>query len=63
MAYFLGLRTVVLASVIGSLFALAAVAILIWHGAGLWRNRTRLSPTARSIGPLLFFLAFHFSFS
>jgi hypothetical protein len=39
MSYFLGLRTVVLASVAGSFLALAAVAILIWHGVRLWRSR------------------------
>jgi len=39
MSYFLGLRTVVLASVAGSFLALAACAILIWHGVRLWRHR------------------------
>jgi hypothetical protein len=39
MSYFLGFRAVVLASVVGSLLAFAAVAILIWHGMRLWRNR------------------------
>jgi hypothetical protein len=44
MSYFLGLRTVVLASVIGSFVALAAIAILVWHGASLWRNRDSSVP-------------------
>jgi hypothetical protein len=39
MSYFLGLRTVVLASMAGSFLALAAFAILIWHGVRLWRHR------------------------
>ncbi len=39
LSYFLGLRTVVLASVAGSFLALVAFAILIWHGVRLWRNR------------------------
>ena len=39
MSYFLGLRTVALASVAGSFLVLAAFAILIWHGVHLWRNR------------------------
>jgi hypothetical protein len=39
MSYFLGLRAVVLASVVGSFLALVALAILIWHGIRLWRNR------------------------
>jgi hypothetical protein len=38
MSYFLGLRAVVLASVVGSLLALVAIAILVWHGVRLWRN-------------------------
>jgi hypothetical protein len=41
MSYFLGLRTVVLASVAGSVLGLAALAILVWHGVRLWRNRGR----------------------
>ena len=39
MSYFLGLRAVVLASVAGSFLALVAVAILVWHGYRLWRDR------------------------
>ncbi len=39
MSYFLGLRTVLPASVAGSFLALTAIAILIWHGVRLWRNR------------------------
>jgi hypothetical protein len=39
MSYFLGLRAVVLASVVGSFLALVAVTILVWHGVRLWRNR------------------------
>ncbi len=39
MSYFLGLRTAVLASVAGSFLALVALAILIWHGVRLWRDR------------------------
>jgi hypothetical protein len=39
MAYFLGLRAVVLASVAGGFLTLAAVTILFWHAARLWRNR------------------------
>lgn len=39
LSYFLGLRTVALASVAGSFLALVASAVLIWHGARLWRNR------------------------
>ena len=39
MSYFLGLRAVVLASVAGSFLALAAFAILGWHGVRLWRGR------------------------
>ncbi len=39
LSYFLGLRAVVLATVAGSFLALAAFAILIWHGVRLWRNR------------------------
>jgi hypothetical protein len=39
MAYFLGLRAVVLASAVGIFLALVAFAILIWHGVRLWRNR------------------------
>ena len=39
MSYFLGLRTVGLASVAGTLVALAATALLIWHAVRLGRNR------------------------
>jgi len=39
MSYFLGLRTVVLASVAGGFLALVALAILVWHGVRLWRDR------------------------
>jgi hypothetical protein len=39
MSYFLGLRRVLPASLAGSLLALAAISILIWHGVRLWRNR------------------------
>jgi hypothetical protein len=39
MSYFLGLRTVVRASLAGSFLVLAACAILVWHGVRLWRNR------------------------
>lgn len=39
MSYFLGLRTIVIASVAGSFLALVAIAILIWHGLRLWRDR------------------------
>ncbi|MFZ0798813.1 MAG: hypothetical protein WCA13_15070 [Terriglobales bacterium] len=38
LSYFLGLRTVLLASVAGSFLALVALAVLIWHGVRLWRN-------------------------
>jgi hypothetical protein len=44
MAYFLGLRTVVLASVAGSFFALAAIAVLVWHAVSLWRDRDSSLP-------------------
>lgn len=39
MSYFLGLRSVVPATAVGSLLALAAVAILLWHAVRLWRVR------------------------
>jgi hypothetical protein len=39
MAYFLGLRAVLPASLAGSFLALVAVAVLIWHGLRLWRER------------------------
>jgi hypothetical protein len=54
MSYFLGLRTVVLASVVGSFLVLAGFAILIWHGVRLWRSR-ELSAVDRTIVILLSF--------
>ena len=39
MAYFFGLRAVLMASLVGSFLALVAVAVLIWHGLRLWRER------------------------
>jgi len=54
MSYFVGLRMVVVASVVGSFLALAAFAILIWHGICLWRNR-EWSAADRTIVVLLGF--------
>jgi hypothetical protein len=39
MSYFVGLKAAVPATIVGGFIALAALAILIWHGACLWRNR------------------------
>ncbi len=39
MSYFLGLRAVLPASLVGSFLAFAALAILVWHGVRLWRGR------------------------
>jgi hypothetical protein len=39
MSYFLSLRDAVPATVAGGFIAFAALAVLIWHGVRLWRNR------------------------
>ncbi len=57
MSYFLGLRTVVLASVAGGFLTLAAFAVLIWHGVRLWRNRD-WSPADLTVVILLSFSLF-----
>ena len=58
MSYFLGLRTVGLASVVGSLLALLALAVLIWHGLRLWRNREWSAPDLTIVILLSFSLLF-----
>jgi len=54
MAYFLGLRTLLMATLAGSFLALAAFAVLLWHGVRLWRNR-EWSPADLTVVILLSF--------
>jgi hypothetical protein len=54
MAYFLGLRAMLPASLAGSFLVLVAVAVLIWHGLRLWRNR-EWSGVDRTVAILLSF--------
>jgi hypothetical protein len=58
LSYFLGLRTVVLASLGGSILAAAAFTIFIWHGVRLWRNREWSAPDLMIVILLSFTLLF-----
>ncbi len=62
-SYFLGVRTVVWASVLGGVIVLAVVSILVWHGIRLWRDGVWVPIDVSIVVLLSFTLLFAFNAS